>query len=240
MKIKYATISKTGKRTNNEDAFCVIDGQENGRWFGIVCDGMGGHAMGEVASETVVKAFSEYWQTHKTTKDSERKVGNAVRQASVAIDKRSDTFHHCQMGTTMVMASIVDGRVTIAHIGDSRCYLLRKGHFDYEDIGNQDKDHVVYQTKDHTGLSFGWEVVEKCFFSYKPEVAVPDVAQFDLQPDDIIFLCSDGVYKSIAPSILKARLMDDKSPEEILDVIDFLCEKNGDDNYTAIFARVEE
>ena len=51
MKISYATISKTGKRMNNEDAFCVIDEQEEGRWFGIVCDGMGGHAMGEVASE---------------------------------------------------------------------------------------------------------------------------------------------------------------------------------------------
>lgn len=240
MKVNFATISKTGKRANNEDAFCVIDEQEEGRWFGIVCDGMGGHAMGEVASETVVKAISEYWKGHTDEPDSEGKVAKARRKASAAIDERSFYFNHCQMGTTMVMASIVDGRATIAHIGDSRCYLLRKGHFDYEDIGNSDKDHVVYQTKDHTGLSFGWEVVEKCFFSYKPEVAVPDVVQFDLQPGDILFLCSDGIYKSIAPSILKARLMDDKSPEEILDVIDFLCEKNGDDNYTAIFARIEE
>ncbi len=52
-------------------------------------------------------------------------------------------------------------------------------------------------------------------------------------------LCSDGLYKSMSPEILKARMMDDKTPEEILDVYDFLCEKNGDDNYTAILAIVE-
>ena len=53
MKIKYATISKTGRRHNNEDAFNVIDMSDNNRFMGIVCDGMGGHSFGETASETV-------------------------------------------------------------------------------------------------------------------------------------------------------------------------------------------
>ena len=50
------------------------------------------------------------------------------------------------MGTTMVMASIQGNKITIAHIGDSRCYLLRPGYYDYEGITNTDKDNVVYQT----------------------------------------------------------------------------------------------
>ena len=53
MKIKYATISEKGRRYNNEDAFRVIEHPEKNRWLGIVCDGMGGHSMGEVASETI-------------------------------------------------------------------------------------------------------------------------------------------------------------------------------------------
>lgn len=53
MKIRYATISKEGRRSNNEDFFVVMDQQERGCFWGIVCDGMGGHACGEVASETV-------------------------------------------------------------------------------------------------------------------------------------------------------------------------------------------
>lgn len=239
MKITYSTISKTGKRSNNEDAFKVIDVPEKGCWMGIVCDGMGGHAMGEVASETVVKAISDYWNEHSNIPDSTEKVADACTLASAAIDGRADVFNHCTMGTTMVMASIQGGRITVAHIGDSRCYLLRPGYYDYEDITNTDKDNVVYQTKDHVRLDFGWDVVEKCFLSYHPEVAVPDVVQFDVQPGDRIFICSDGLYKCIAPNILKARLMDDKSPEEILDVFDFLCERSGDDNYTAILAKID-
>lgn len=57
MKINYAAICETGKRRNNEDAFRVVDGEDGNRWLAVVCDGMGGHAMGEVASETVSPDF---------------------------------------------------------------------------------------------------------------------------------------------------------------------------------------
>ena len=76
---------------------------------------------------------------------------------------------HVQMGTTMVMASIEGNKITIAHIGDSRCYLFRKGYSDWEkfaetsDISHVESD-VVYQTQDHVNLQFGWETVTKCFF----------------------------------------------------------------------------
>ena len=76
-------------------------------------------------------------------------------------------------------------------------------------------------------------------FTCKPEAAAPDIVQFEVKPGDRILLCSDGLYKSMPPEILKERLMDDKTPEEILDVYDFLCEKNGDDNYTGILVEIE-
>ncbi len=50
-----------------------------------------------------------------------------------------------------------------------------------------------------SGLDFGWEIVTKCFFSYRPKVAVPDIQQIKLQAGDRILLCSDGLYKSMAP-----------------------------------------
>lgn len=53
MNIKYATISKTGRRNNNEDTFEIVEMSDGNRWLAVVCDGMGGHVMGEVASETV-------------------------------------------------------------------------------------------------------------------------------------------------------------------------------------------
>ena len=222
MKIRYTTISKTGRRRNNEDAFKVISLPESNRFLGIVCDGMGGHSFGETASETVCNTISDFWEKHIITPDCYSKVKLACKEASCAIDKKSSELHHVEMGTTMVMVSIENDVATIAHIGDSRCYVQRPG------------DGLLYQTKDHIRLDFGWEIVAKCFFSYRSDVAVPDIRQIKLQTGDRVLLCSDGLYKSMAPDILQARMRDDKPLEEILDVYDFLCKKQGDDNYTAI------
>ena len=222
MEIRYATISKTGRKRNNEDVFKVIDMPQNNRFMGIVCDGMGGHSFGEIASDTVCNAISDFLMKHAGTPDCGSKVKLACKKASCAIDQKAYELHHAEMGTTMVMVSIENDVATIAHIGDSRCYVQRPG------------DGLLYQTKDHIRLDFGWEIVAKCFFSYRPEVAVPDIRQIKLQTGDRILLCSDGLYKSMVPDILQARMMDDKPLEEILGFYDSLCEKQGDDNYTAI------
>lgn len=227
MKIKYATISKTGRRSNNEDTFRVVDMPQQDRFMGIVCDGMGGHYCGEVASETVCNAITEYWEKYAATVDCTTKVGLACKKASVAIDSKSDQLGHAQIGTTMVMASIEKDNVIIAHVGDSRCYLLRPG------------DGLLYQTQDHIRLDFGWEVIAKCFFSYRPDVAVPDVRQFSLQAGDRLLLCSDGLHKSMKDDVLLTLMAEDKPLEEIINEYDKICETRGDDNYTAILIEVE-
>ena len=228
MKIHYATISETGKRQNNEDAFRIVNSEDGRCWLAMVCDGMGGHAMGEVASETVSDAIADYWKEHTEEPDSEEKVKKACAHAMRALDKKSDSLNHCQMGTTMVMASIEGDTVTIAHVGDSRCYLQRPD------------EGLLYQSKDHVRLDYSWEVIDRCFFSYHHEADVPDIVQFKLKAGDRILLCSDGLYKSMAPDILLARMMDEKPLADILDIYDFMCEKQGDDNYTAVLIEVKE
>ncbi len=227
MNVRFATISKTGKRDNNEDAFNVIVDKEHDGWMGIVCDGMGGHAMGEVASETIVNSISKYWKNHNTIADSEEKIKEVRAEASSALDKRAKSLGVSEMGTTMVMASIQGNMLTVAHIGDSRCYVQRPS------------EGLLYQTKDHTKLDDGYEVVTQCFFSFWQDIAVPAIKQIQLQPGDRILLCSDGLYKSMPPTILTSRMMDETKLDRILDVFDSLCEKSGDDNYTAILIEVE-
>lgn len=226
MRIRYTTFSETGKRRTNQDVCRIVEMPEHNRTLMIVCDGMGGHSMGDVAAETVCNAICEYWNNNTHTKDSETKVIEACKAASDALYKRSRVVRPIEMGTTMVMASVEGNIVTIAHCGDSRCYLLRNGE-------------VVYQTQDHAVPHWGSEVVTRCFFSMNPEVAEPEVASFEVQPGDRIFLCSDGVYKAMAPQILTARLQDNKPLEEVVDVIKFMCEKYSTDNYTGILAIVE-
>ena len=226
MKIKYTTFSETGKRRANQDVCRVIEIAERNRIMMIVCDGMGGHSMGDVAAGTVCDAICGFWGNRPDIPDSETKVAEACKVASDALSVRSRVVRPIEMGTTMVMASIEGSMVTIAHCGDSRCYLLRDGE-------------VVYQTRDHADPRWGSEVVTRCFFSMNPDVAVPEVARFEVQPGDRIFLCSDGVYKAMAPQILTARLQDNKPLEEVVDVIKFMCEKFSTDNYTGILAIVE-
>ena len=225
MKIKYTTFSETGVRRANQDVCRVVEIPEHDRTLMVVCDGMGGHAMGDVAAETVCNAVCDYWKTHPDCGDSVQKVIEACTQASDALYKRSRVVRPIEMGTTLVMASVEGNKVTIAHCGDSRCYLLRNGQ-------------VVHQTCDHSDSLMDSEAVTKCFFSMASEVAVPDIAQFEVKSGDRIFLCSDGVYKSMAPQILTARLQDDKPLDEVVDVIKFLCEKYSKDNYTGILAEI--
>lgn len=194
----------------------------------VVCDGMGGHAMGVVASGTVAKAIAGFWREHANESDNKEKVEGACRKARVALDERSCLMGRVEMGTTMVMASIEGDKVTVAHVGDSRCYLLRSG------------EGLICQTRDHVRIDFGWEVVARSFFSDCPEMAVPDVGQYELQAGDRLLLCSDGLYRSMAPDDLLARMTDDRPLAEIAGTYDLLCGKQGDDNYTAVLIEITE
>ena len=227
IKIQYASISETGKRQKNEDAFRIVGMADGNRWRAVVCDGMGGHDKGEVASETVADAIVDYWRNEVDETDSKLKVERACLKARVALDDCTFAMGHVKMGTTMVMASIEGDTVTIAHLGDSRCYLVRP------DVG------LLYQTKDHIRMDYGWEIIDRCFFSYRPEVCVPDVVQFKLKEGDRIMLCSDGLYKCMSNKFFLANMMDEKSLDEILDAYRIRCERQGDDNYTAVLIAVE-
>lgn len=225
MKTNYTTFSEAGKRRANQDVCRVIEFPEYDRVLMVVCDGMGGHAMGDVAAETVCNSICEFWKQNIQVSDSESKIIEACKVASDALYARSRVVRPIEMGTTLVFASLEGNTVTIAHCGDSRCYLLRDGE-------------VVYQTQDHADPHWGSEVVTRCFFSMNPEVAVPDIARFEVKSGDCIFLCSDGVYKAMAPQILTARLQDDKPLDDVIDVIKFMCEKFSTDNYTGVLAKI--
>lgn len=157
---------------NNEDCFNVVEIPDKRTLF-VVCDGMGGHSCGEVASHIVCNSFSAYWQEHPESIDSVQKIEDATKVASQAIDDKSGNR---EMGTTLVMCSIEGNRATIAHAGDSRCYVI--------DI----KGNVKYRTIDHIeSSSISLPYINKAFFTRHPEDAVPDVKIVELQPLDRIF-----------------------------------------------------
>ena len=227
-KIKYTYFSECGVRRDNEDYCQVVANPEAGRYLFVVCDGMGGHAMGEVASLVICTTICDYWKYASFDDGVESVLAKAFQMASEALDAKADILHKVETGTTMVLAAIYKGKVTFAHCGDSRGYLLRPN------------TGVIYQTQDHIENNVWGEYINRSFFSYHRENAIVEIKQFDMEPGDRIFLCSDGVSSYIDPDILTSRLTDDKSPEEVADVIKFLCENGrSQDNYTGILAYKE-
>lgn len=221
-KIRYITFSECGVRHDNEDYCQVVANPDKDRHLFVVCDGMGGHAMGEVASQVICATICDYWRAESNESDVETVLKEAFQKASEALDAKADVLNHVEMGTTMVLAAIVSNQLIIAHCGDSRCYFLRPN------VG------VVYQTQDHVNHSVWGDFIDRSIFSYQREKADVEIRHFELQRGDRIFLCTDGVSSYVNPDILQERLMDDKSPEEVADVIQFLCEKFSKDNYTGI------
>lgn len=223
-KVNFTAFSECGNRWENQDCFRILELQE--RSLFLICDGMGKHYSGSQSSKTICDAIEDFWKQNEAYADCMEKVQEACRKASVALDKCADELGHAEMGTTMVMASVEGSKVTIVHCGDSRCYLLRPN------------EGLIFQTKDHIKLSFGWEVLVNSFFSYRGNELVPEIHQFELKTGDRLFLCSDGVYKSVKKEALIICLLEDKSIEEVANDLKALCEKNMDDNYTGIILNI--
>lgn len=116
MNIKCATISKAGRRSNNEDAFKVVEIFESNR-LEILSAMVWSYVMGEVASETVSNAIVDYWNKHTEETDSEKKLKDACKATMRKLNSKAYELSHYEMGMTMVVAGIKNDKVAIAHIG---------------------------------------------------------------------------------------------------------------------------
>lgn len=219
-KIRYATFSECGNRRSNEDYCQFVIDPDNDRYLFVMADGMGGHKMGAVASQVVCTVICEYWEHASFVNGVLPVLQTAFHLVSKALDAKADILDKVEMGTTMVLAAIHNRELTIAHLGDSRCFFLRP------EVG------VVYQTKDHVAHNVWGDFIDRCFLSYNSEKAIVEIHQFEILPGDRVFLCTDGVCQFLVPDILTRRSVVDKSPDDAIDIIDFLCSKFSTDNYS--------
>lgn len=225
MKITYNTFSEKGPRSENQDHIRTMTDAENGRYSFVLCDGMGGHAMGGTAAKIVAASICRDIMRKRDV--DERNIRFMISRAAWTLDTMSDVYGGIQMGTTMVMAHIDGNQLTVAHCGDSRCYVY----------GCEGK--AKYVTTDHNAGNCIGAPLARGFFTGHPDMATPDVFTSKVEPGDRVFLCSDGLWSSIRPDILRDRMLDDKDPEEIMDTYKFLCEKYAEDNYSAILITIE-
>ncbi|NEQ34836.1 MAG: serine/threonine phosphatase [Okeania sp. SIO3I5] len=266
--IQLMSLESSGKsdvgsqREHNEDTFGIqtqIESQETStekiiqaKGIYVLCDGMGGHASGEIASQLGVDTIKQYLKTESSWSvglPSEEKIREGVLQTNEVIydiNQQEVRSGSSRMGTTLVMAMIYDTKVAVAHVGDSRLYRFsRKGGLEQITL-----DHEVGQREINRGVEP--EIAYSRPDAYQLTQALgprdenfvrPDVQFLNLNEDSLLILASDGLTDN---QLLENHwqthlepLLDKQANLElgVSKLIDLANEYNGHDNITAIVIR---
>ena len=235
---KPCAVCEKGGRANNED--CIYPSSEyaesSQRLF-LVCDGVGGAKRGEIASALACDALHPYIPTFLGDEDP---TVEFIQQAVHYAETRFDTYlqQHSEatgMATTMTLAYIGRKSLTLAHIGDSRIYYIRKGKALY-----RSEDHSLVNSLVRLGRITPAEarihpqrnlILRAIQGSHIPTEA--EVIQWkDIQTGDWLFLCSDGTLEHLDEIQLLQLFADTHNPAEIKENLLEICEGKTRDNYS--------
>ncbi len=210
-----AAASHVGKiRSNNQDS------GYSGRQLFMVADGMGGHAGGDVASAIATKRIIEADQPYRSPQDAEF----ALQAALIAANSQlaETVFEHTEltgMGTTVSALVVLEGEVAIAHIGDSRIYLLRDGELSQITV-----DHTFVQRLVDSGRITEQEAMVHPRRSVlmrvlgdvesSPEI---DTSILATLPGDRWLICSDGLSGVVSNTAIAAALSTDLDAQGVAD-----------------------
>ena len=229
------SFSEIGGKDNQEDRIYPSPEQvKPDQKFFILCDGMGGHDCGEVASETVSRTLGEYFERHPVERADADYFNRALEFAYACLDTK-DTGSEKKMGTTMTCLYFNPDGFLAAHIGDSRIYQFRDGK-------------IIFQTQDHSlvnDLLRAGEITKDEAENYPRKNVITRAMQpnsrrskadiyisRDILPGDFFFMCCDGVLERVNNDRLCGIFGEKTSPGQKLAAIKAECDKGTKDNYT--------
>jgi protein phosphatase len=250
-KIKFAEMTDTGKvRDHNEDA--IASNYDMGLL--VLADGMGGYNAGEVASGIAVQTVTDLaaeGANREERNDIDPTTGlmrqtivlrDAVSRANKIIFQTAQSQTHCEgMGTTLVAAMFYDNKISIAHVGDSRAYRLRNGTFDQLTM-----DHSLLQELVDRGFYSEEEAQRSTNRNYvtralgvEPTVEV-EVQEFDVLPEDIYLLCSDGLPDMVEDEDIHLTISTFNASLDVVgeQLVQLANEHGGRDNVSVMLAHV--
>jgi len=222
--MKVFSISEKGKRENNEDFILSSQVSSDCSLF-LVADGMGGYSYGEIASSIACSSISEYIQSNFEQSNKKQLIIDALDLANQKIKKKREEFSS-KMGTTIAGTLIAGNNALCFWLGDVRLY-----HFRNNEIIFQSEDHSLINEMKKKGdvtikeiERFG-NIVTKSLSgtTYDEE---PSIIELSLIPEDILVLCTDGLWQKI--DVLSViDLSQDEIQNQISEYVDLM-----DDNYS--------
>ncbi|HNQ77614.1 MAG TPA: Stp1/IreP family PP2C-type Ser/Thr phosphatase [Acidobacteriota bacterium] len=250
-RVEFSALTDTGiKRTNNEDSFLVMESKN----LYAVADGMGGHSSGEIASKIAVETISDFFRNSEISEDSTwpyayddnisfegNKLKTAVAVANEKIQEYASEHPESRgMGTTVVAVLVLDSRLILCHVGDSRCYLLRDGKLslvtsDHSWVNEQVK--LGFLTEEEAQKHPFRNVITKALGT-KGE-ATAEINETEGRSGDLLLLCTDGLNSMIPDSeIAKIVSKDTGLDEKARSLIDAANNAGGEDNITLVLLKI--
>lgn len=234
-------------RTNNEDQVLFYRPTDPGQrkakgHLAIVADGMGGHAAGEVASSMAVKLIKQNY--YAATLPTAEALANAMVQANQAIfQEASRSEKRLGMGTTCTAVAILDNALFVAHIGDSRAYLMQDNHLyqlttdhtyvqDLLDAGKIDPVEAVHHPQRN--------VLTRALGTQADRKADVFRAEFPMTPGSQLLLCTDGLYEYFTSEEMLQILSTYKLHEAAERLIQGAKDRGGHDNLTVLLVTTLE
>jgi serine/threonine protein phosphatase PrpC len=214
-------------------------GNRRGHLF-LIADGMGGHKGGEVASALTVTTVEQFMlDVFRKAED----FPTALKQAHSRLLAESASHPEVSgMGTTLTMAVANNWKLFVVHAGDSRCYLFRSAELkqlttDHTFVGAMVRGGALTpQEASHHILR---HVVTNVVGGTEGGVEV-EVQEFELEPEDALLLCSDGLTDMLSNERIAAHLQTERDPQKACNrLVDEALEQGGRDNVTVVVARFD-
>ena len=236
MQIRSAALTDIGKvRRRNEDRFVLDDAL---RLYGVA-DGIGGLPHGAEAAQLAVTHLRD--AIAATPHDSLPDLAALTQRINKAVCRLADELSPLGMGATLTYALVRDGALHLAHVGDSRCYLLRD-----KKLATLTTDHTVeneVRASRAAGRMMFYDEAQRkalvrCIGQREPLVV--DISQHPLRPGDRCLFCTDGIDKVVDEAELVVLLDTGGEPESILRALIALAnERGGGDNATGVLVFVD-
>lgn len=246
LELEFAELTDVGKvREHNEDflghAAPTNSAAGNQGWLFAVADGVGGQDRGEVASRMAIETLQSGFQEFRANESPSACLQRLVQTANLKIYETAHAHGSSNMCTTIVSCLIRYDRVAVAHVGDSRCYLIRRGQ-----AQRLTQDHSLVAEQVRMGLLSEEEAStsdRKNILSRSLGANMfvnVELNEHQVLPGDILLLSSDGLHGSVTPSeIAKVAVQHGSLTDAAQQLVALALEKDGSDNTTAQLIRIK-
>lgn len=246
MQVEFIELTDRGRvRQQNEDylGHVIAESPRRARthgWLFALADGVGGQAQGEVASRTAVESVLDGFREAADGEPLRPLLARLAQQANRHVREKAQASGAGGMATTLVVCALRSGRAAVAHVGDSRCYLIRRGR-----AIALTRDHTIAGEQARLGLLSAQEEREASTRhilsrALGPEPAVEvEIGEHLVLTGDVLILCSDGLHGEVRDAEMAAAVRENARLRDVArDLFSLVNERGGSDNISAQMIRV--